>query len=356
MTFISFRSARRMVLFVALTGGLSACASVNLSEAYDGEQLATVGLMTAQNRALREVPEGHKPIRVAVYGMPDLTGQYKESVNGQSLSRAVTQGGSAVLIKSLMDAGERSWFTVLDRSNLDNLLRERQIITEMRRIYRNENSVNPRILPPLDNAGIILEGAIVGYDTNLATGGVGARYLGIGANQRWKLDVITVSLRAVSTESSEVLAAVTVRKPIASTVRQASVFSYVALDELLEGELGTSINEPKQIALEQAVEKAVMALIAEGARLKIWKFENAGAGRAFVAGYTQQKYDGDIPTGALALRLPRTTSTDIPRTIPIQTSARIPAAVQERQLPPAANSQGAPTLPSDLPDSQEIVG
>ncbi|MCH8467092.1 MAG: hypothetical protein LAT78_11080, partial [Roseinatronobacter sp.] len=191
--------------------------------------------------ALRDLPEPASRIRVAIYDFPDLTGQFRERENVQPMSRAVSQGGSAMLINALRDAGNGKWFSVLDRSNLDQLLRERQIVTEMRRIYRGETMLDPAAIGPMRHSGIILQGGIIGYDSNVQTGGVGARFLGIGASTRWKLDVVTVSLRAVSNETGEVLASVIVEKPIASTITRGDVFRFVALDELAEAELGSAI-------------------------------------------------------------------------------------------------------------------
>ncbi|MFO6464337.1 CsgG/HfaB family protein [Jannaschia sp. KMU-145] len=350
---------RSISVAVAAIASLSAC-NFHFEDSYESQYLASVGDITAQNRALRAVPFPTHRVTVSVYGMPDLTGQYKESTTGQNLSRAVTQGGAAVLIKALQDAGDRRWFSVLDRSNLDNLVRERQIITEMRRIYRGEQNISPSVLGPLDHSGILIDGAIVGYDTNTVTGGVGARYLGIGANRRYKIDVVTVSLKAVSVETSEVLASVVVRKPLASISEQGNIFTYVALDEILEGEAGRAVNEPKQIAVEQAVEKAVMALIAEGSMAGIWSFADTSAGQAYVTGYVGQKFDGNVPaTGASPARPDTTASaTRIPETVPARRRARAVAPVIERRLEPAAPAvqTPAPRLPPDTPHAADVVG
>lgn len=354
-----FRIAKIGTLISALA--LSGCNGVLLNEATESDYIATVGMMTAQNRALRAVPLPTERVTVSVYGLPDLTGQYKEDDTGQSLSRAVTQGGAAVLIKALQDAGERRWFSVLDRSNLENIVRERQIVTEMRRIYRSEEQINANALGPLGHSGILIEGAIIGYDTNTVTGGVGAKYLGVGSDARWKLDVITLSLRAVSTETSEVLASVVVRKPIASVSNRGSIFTYIALDELFEAEAGYAMNEPKQIAIEQATEKAVMALIAEGAMIGLWDFADDRAGQAYIAGYTAQKYDGVVPPGANPAAPPETTSTDIPATVPYTPPVR---RATIRQVSPATtapsgsgtNSAALPAPPPNAPGSEEVVG
>lgn len=312
--------------------------------------------MTLQNRELRAVPLPDRRVTVAIYDLPDLTGKYEASNTGQTLSRAVTQGGAAVLVKALQDAGERRWFQVLDRSALDNLLRERQIVTEMRRIYRDEEQINPKVLGPLAHSGLLIEGAIIGYDTNTLTGGYGARYLGIGGDKKWKLDTVTVNLRLLSSESGEVLASVVVRKPIASISERGSIFAYVALDQIVEGELGRATNEPKQIALEQAVEKAVMSLIAEGAMAGAWRFQNEAAGQHFTTQYLEAKFDGSVTR--LAENPVQSTNPKAVR-IPTTVPERQPAPrITERALSPATSDALGirPPLPPDGGGADEVLG
>lgn len=314
---------------------LGACAQTD--NIYEGPKTASVGNLTAQNLTLRQVaPPSHRQI-VAVYAFPDLTGQYKEPDRVQSLSRAVTQAGAPLLIKALQDASEGRWFSVLDRSSLESVVQERQIIERMRQQYRGEQEIDPNVLGPLMHAGIIITGGIVGYDSNLSTGGVGARYLGIGANREWKYDVVSVNIRAVSTETGEVLANVLVRKPIASIKDQGDVFRYVELDKLLEVEAGYSTNEPRQIAVQQSVEKAVMALIAEGAMRDIWSFDNKNEQRAFIEGYRSELFNGDGASSTTYLARPKTRSPAAipqtrPRTRPVQVRTQ-PAAPQDAPLP-----------------------
>lgn len=303
---------------------------------------------TPQKQLLRTLPAPQRRITVSVYEMPDLSGQYKESATGQTLSRAVTQGGADVLIKSLLDAGGRSWFNVLDRAALDNLLKERQIITEMRRLYRSEAEIDPAVLGPLDHAGILIQGAIVGYDSNTMTGGLGAQYLGIGANRKYKLDVATVGLRAIATETGEVLASVVVRKPIASISSQGNVFRFVALDELLESELGVAMNEPRQMAIEAATEKAVLALIAEGVEAGLWSFKDKAVGAAFIREHHIEKYGTDAGVGQGAAPQSRATIS-IPRTVPTEPPEAEPIV---QQLEPN-KEDAAPTVD---PDSDEVLG
>ncbi|WP_275266056.1 CsgG/HfaB family protein, partial [Sphingomonas solaris] len=235
--------------------------------------------------ALNLIPPPGKPIAVAVYGFSDQTGQFKPSETTQTLSRAVTQGAGSILVKSLQDAGNRQWFTIVEREQLRNLLNERQIIREMRERYLGETNVNPQALPALLFAGVLLEGGIIGYDTNTLTGGVGASFLGIGAHTEYQQHTATVYLRAVSVRTGEVLTSVTTSKTIASYGISASAFRYVAFKELLEAEGGVTTNEPGTIALQQAIEKAVYGLVMEGVELKLWDFADSAAGAPFLLKY-----------------------------------------------------------------------
>jgi len=336
---------RRYIRAFAALGAvafLGACETT--TEIYEGPMVASVGNLTSQNRALRQIaPPDHRQM-VAVYGFPDLTGQYKERDRVQSLSRAVTQAGAPLLIKALQDAAEGRWFSVLDRSSLESVVQERQIIERMRQQYRGEDNVDPSVLGPLMHAGIIITGGIVGYDTNMTTGGYGARYLGIGANSEWKYDVVSVNIRAVSTESGEVLANVLVRKPIASVKSQGDIFRYIELDKLLEAEAGYTTNEPRQIAVQQAVEKAVMALIAEGAIRGIWDFADHRAEQSFIKGYREELFNEVIPASANKVAGPKTrNAAAIPQTRPVQRPSEVSMKSNEPETapkpPPAENGE-----------------
>jgi curli production assembly/transport component CsgG len=244
---------------------------------------------TQTQRLLAALPAPQRPVAIAVYGFTDQTGQFKPSDNVQTLSRAVTQGAASVLVKALQDAGNRSWFTIVERESLRNLLSERQIIREMRERYLGEKDVNPQALPALLFAGVLLEGGIVGYDTNTVTGGAGAAFLGIGGHAQYRQDTVTVYLRAVSVRTGEVLTSVTASKTIASKELQGNVFKYVAFKKLLEVDTGITTNEPDQLALEQAIEKAVYGLVMEGVELKLWDFADHRAGAPLLSLYQAER-------------------------------------------------------------------
>ena len=248
---------------------------------------------TQTQHLLEALPPPNRPVAVAVYGFTDQTGQFKPTDTGQTLSRAVSQGGGAILVKALQDAGARSWFTIVERESLKNLLNERQIIREMRQRYLGETDVNPQALPALLFAGVLLEGGIVGYDTNTVTGGAGAAFLGIGGHTEYRQDTVTVYLRAVSVRTGEVLTSVTASKTIASQALGASAFRYVAFKELLQAEAGYTTNEPDQVALQQAIEKAVYAMVMEGVDLKLWDFADASRGAPLLTAYRRER-DGAV--------------------------------------------------------------
>lgn len=248
---------------------------------------------TSTQLSLNELPVPNRPLTVAVYGFTDQTGKFETVENGQTLSRAVTQGGTSILVKALQDAGNHRWFTLVERESLKDLLNERQIITEMRARYLGELNVNPQALPALLFAGVLLEGGIISYDTNTYTGGAGANLLGIGADTKYKQDTVTVYLRAVSVKTGEVLTTVTTSKTITSAALNTNIFAYIASTKLLGAELGYTTNEPAQLALRQAIEKAVYALIMEGADGRLWSFQNQTAGSRLVSQYKDER-DGMI--------------------------------------------------------------
>jgi curli production assembly/transport component CsgG len=210
-------------------------------------------------------------IPIAVYRFPDLTGQRKPATNFASLSSAVTQGSEVFLIKALQDAGRGKWFQVVERSALDNLVKERQLIRSQRELYEKDQA---KPLTPLTVAGIMLDGGVVGYDSNIGTGGIGARFLGVGANQEYRKDEVTVVLRLISINTGEVLLSTGASKTVLSTGAGANVFKFIDVGtKSVEFEAGNSVNEPTTYAVRIAIEAAVADMIKEGAKKKLWSIK-----------------------------------------------------------------------------------
>ena len=224
------------------------------------------------NKSFAKIPSPAGPaVTVAVYGFKDLTGQRKPSSTLSLFSTAVTQGAEAYLIKSLQEVGNRQWFTVVERVGLDNLLKERQMIKQTREIYEGEKA---KMLPPLTMAGVILEGAIVDYNSNTLTGGTGARWLGVGPYTQYTQDLVVISLRLVSVQSGEVLTTVTVEKNLLSTSEGVTALKFFNQStKAFEFDSSQTFNEPGNYALRSAIETAVVELIKKGERQSLWKFK-----------------------------------------------------------------------------------
>lgn len=243
----------------------------SLQKLRDSEVSPVVQESPIQQR-LEDVPEldGEK-ITIAVYSFMDRTGQRKPSDMVASLSSAVTQGSEAWVIKALQEVGNGEWFEVVERVGMDNLIAERQLIRQTRENYEGKDAVP---LKPLRFAGLILEGGIVGYDSNVAVGGVGASWMGIGASTEYRIDNVTVVMRIVSVSTGKVLLSIATEKTIASHRSGADVFRFLDMGtRLLETETGFSVNEPVNYAVRAAVEQGIVELVHEGERKGLWKFQ-----------------------------------------------------------------------------------
>lgn len=232
---------------------------------------ARLGEETQSTISLKSLPAPKEPVVVAVYKFRDQTGQYKPSETGASWSTAVTQGATTILIKALEDS---KWFVPIERENVGNLLNERKIIRSSRAQY-GTNDESGSLLPPLLYAGVILEGGIISYDANVITGGAGLRYFGAGASGQYRQDRVTVYLRAISTANGKVLKTVYTSKTILSQAVDVGLFRFVRFSRLLEAETGFSYNEPSELAVSEAIEKAVESLIIEGVFDGLWELEEA---------------------------------------------------------------------------------
>ena len=221
---------------------------------------------------LLNLPPAEKMPIVAVYSFGDLTGQRKSVQNIASFSTAVTQGGTEMLIDALKSAGNQTWFRVVERKGIDHLVRERQIIRSGREEAAKVLGEEAPTLGPMLFAGMIIEGGIIGYDTNMLTGGRGARYLGIGYSRQYRQDQVTVSLRAVSVLTGEVLLNVQTKKTILSYGASGDIFRFIEEGtELVEYEDGEGNNESVTYAVRTAIEAAVLELVEQGHERGLWK-------------------------------------------------------------------------------------
>jgi len=249
-----------------------------------------VSIQDLQSKELKNVPIPEVSPVVAVYptAFTDQTGQRKSNSEFALFSTAITQQPNALLIRALKHAGDGNFFRVVERVGLDNLTKERQLIRSAREQTATEED-KKKALRPLLFAGILIEGAVISYEANLESGGVGARYLGIGNSVQYREDNITVSLRMVSVATGEVLLEVLSQKTIFSYGKSEDVFRFIeANTELVEIELGNARNESSTIALMKAIEGAVLELVQIGYNRKYWVLQKENQG---VELYDENKID-----------------------------------------------------------------
>ena len=185
---------------------------------------------------LVNLPTPRQKAVVSVYSFADQTGQRATADNMALFSTAVTQGADSFLIDALMAAGSGKWFLVAERANLDVLTRERQLIISTRNNYDGEGANQ---LEPLLFSGLILAGGIIGYDTNLLSGGAGARYLQIYST---------------------------------ATNFDTFIFTETGGTELVEIEAGAARNETATYAVRSAIEAAVLELVHQGIEQDMWDY------------------------------------------------------------------------------------
>ena len=252
---------------------LSSCAVIAKNEdLVISQDRKPAQVLDLQSEELANLPPAElKPI-IAVYpnSFSDLTGQRKSNSSFAMFSTAVTQAPEALLIRALKHAANGQFFRVVERVGLDNLTKERQLIRSTRENFEEDIKLQPLLF-----AGLIIQGGVLSYDTNIETGGLGARYLGIGNSTQYREDVVTISLRIVSVSTGEVLMETTVSKNILSTSVSQDVFRFIEMGtELVEIEGGIAENEAGSIALQKAIEAGVLNLIKIGINRGYWKYEN----------------------------------------------------------------------------------
>ncbi len=244
---------------------------------------ARIGELTSTYYLLKSLPKPVEPIVAAVYKFQDQTGQYKLSENGGSFSTAVTQGGTTILIRALEESG---WFIPIERENIGNLLNERKLIRSSHIQYGGDPN---KAVPPLLFAGIILEGGIVSYDANIITGGAGLRYFGTGGSGQYRQDRVTVYLRAVSTNTGKVLKTVYTSRTLLTQAVDVGLFRFVSFKRLLEFETGYTYTEPSELAVTEAIEKAVQVLVLEGLEEGLWAAADPEAAAQALKAYRAEK-------------------------------------------------------------------
>lgn len=263
----------RLALATAIAAALSGCA---LPRAAPPERVVPSNVnsdatLTPVNRYtldLTRLPPPRYRVPVAVYSFRDQTGQFKPQPDS-NLSNMVTQGAGSILVKSLLDSG---WYLPVEREGFQNLLNERRVARalEVPADKGKPGASYPSLIP----ASYIIEGGIIGYETNVRTGGSGANLLGVGAETKYRVDQVTVMLRSVDVRTGQIANSVSVTKTVFSHELSSSIYRFVSYKTLLQAEGGYSTNEPSQLAVKEAIEAAVIHLTLQGISNRVWSLRD----------------------------------------------------------------------------------
>jgi len=222
-------------------------------------------VMQTLHTDLKDVAEPERKPVIAVYDFQDLTGQRRSNSKYATFSTAVTQAPHAYLIRALKHS---NFFDVVERVSLDAVTKERQLIRSTRETFDEDKK-----LMPLKFGDMVMTGGVLSYDKT-ESAGIGARYLGLGASRKVRRDQITVSLRTVSVSTGRILTEVLVTKSVFSASLDNDVFRFISEGtELVEIEGGSVENEAMSIALQIAIETAVLETIKEGVINNYWRYK-----------------------------------------------------------------------------------
>lgn len=249
---------------IVLVSVLMAACAIPHAPSDSGPSSAHLTPPSPATRDLLKLPPPKGKVVVAVYGFRDQTGQYK-SAPDSSFSTSVTQGAASMLVKALKDSG---WFTPVERENLQDLLTERRIVRALDDTGAKNKTA--QTYPALMPASVLIDGGIIAYESNVRTGGAGARFLGIGLSTQYRIDQVTVGLRSVDIRNGQILHSVSTTKTIYSYEIRPSVFKFVNFKDLLEIEAGMTRNEPAQLSIKEAIEAAVIHLTVQGIKDRSW--------------------------------------------------------------------------------------
>ena len=263
------KEMKRLLLCLSVILASSCSTLDNFIPPFTATQMPEVGSLINQELATIGLPRARPSVAVYANSFTDQTGQRRSNSQYASFSTAITQAPYVYLIRALKHAGNGKFFDVVERAGLDNLTKERQLIRQTR-----DNFEEKKDLLPLTFAGLLMEGGVISYESNIKSGGLGARYLGIGSTKEYRVDTVTVSLRTVSVSKGTVLTEVLTTKSILSVGLSQDVFRFISDGtELIEIENGMVENESVNIALQNAIETALLETIKLGIEQRYWSLK-----------------------------------------------------------------------------------
>ena len=231
-----------------------------------------VGTLTAAGKALSDLPRPVRPVTVAVYEFPDLTGQNKPNNLYADYSRAITQGASAIVADALKTAASGTWFNVVERSNLESLLRERKLIQDTYTVIKKDPS---GLVSPLQFAEYLVTGGIVSFDAPVSIASASGSYVGIGGELSQTRNLVTINLRLVRVKDGAVIKSINVSRPIVIHTAGVSANRFLTPTRLLNVEAGFTLAEATQIAVRESIELGVYEIAREGLKPGVWSLPTA---------------------------------------------------------------------------------
>lgn len=259
------------ITLVSLIALLPFGCAANMQDRY-GKDRPITNVTTTTKSELTVLPKPAQKVPVSVWQILDETGQFRRSAGGGTeLSHAVTQGAHHMLIKSLNDSG---WFDVVERQGWPQLIQEIRIKEELRKrgVTTVKEDFTHLIVPQY-----MISGAITEFDDHPVSLGGGFGLRGGTISARSSVSSVAVDLRMSDVETGQVTDAVSIFKRIISHQTDLGIFRFIRFNWLLELEFGYTLNEPTDLAVREAFEKAVIHLVVKGVREGLPGFKPAKA-------------------------------------------------------------------------------
>ena len=266
--------AARLVLTALFLVNLG-CASMdprfsNTSEvlAQNTQKMAGEGAFFDQ---LAGFGEDNSSYTLAVMQFEDLSGTRSEG----GISSAVASSGK-LLTEYLLSAPQlRTKFSVYSRGALKDLLTERSLATQYEASRREKllkktppeliglvtGNINPIFdLPDMRPVDLLIYGAVVGYDKNLAESGSGAGIAGAAVRTKRSIDQLYVMVQLIETKTGRIRSVGTASQTVDSTLTSSGFLGFLSQYRILELEDGSAVNDPATIALFTALQEAILEM------------------------------------------------------------------------------------------------
>jgi curli production assembly/transport component CsgG len=363
---------------------LAGCGQTTLRNAELGPR-PVIGPLTLTAPALEGLAPPPHPITVAVYDFPDLTGQRRPGGVVADLSTAVTQGASSLVIEALKFAGGGAWFDVVDRTRDADQARERQILTdnetakELKLVAgvasNGKKPADPETnngnkeadakskksnstIKPLRPADYIINGGVISFERSVLTNNASGAFLGLGGGGSRNRNFVSITMRLVKAQTSEVVQSITVHKSIDSIA--AGIFSknrinptgqypdllllrYPSLSDALDADFSGTIAELGEVALREAIEAAITDLICRGMERGIWRSEHTSmalASRGSLRSDADTRGNSGEGTGSTPSKDRRVAAAESPDSLP--TMEPVPTPRKKSKFAAAATDRITP--------------